>query len=85
MKGRRHGQLDVANLPQTRTRATHGDTPLLTDPQQEEPSHPEVVTHLDTLAGSDLELPLSGHDLGVDTRDLDPSVKTSALWIPNPT
>jgi len=56
-----------------------GDTPLLTDPQQEEPSHPEVVTHLDTLAGSDLELPLSGHDLGVDTRDLDPSVKTSAV------
>jgi hypothetical protein len=65
------------------TPETHGDTPLLTDPQQEEPSHPEVVTHLDTLTWSDLELPLGGHDLGVDTGDLDAGVKTSTLSVPN--
>jgi hypothetical protein len=40
-----------------------------------------VVTHLDTLTGSDLELPLSGHDLGVDSRDLDSGVKTSTLFV----
>jgi len=55
------------------------NTPFLTDPQQEESGHPEVVTHLDTLTGSDLELPLSGHDLGVDSRDLDSGVKTSTV------
>jgi hypothetical protein len=62
-----------------RTGPTHGDTPLFTDPQQEETSHPEVVAHLDTLTWSDLELPLGGHDLGVDTRDFDTGVQTSTL------
>jgi hypothetical protein len=38
-----------------------------------------VVAHLDTLARTDLELPLGGHDLGVDTRDLDAGVQTGSL------
>jgi len=55
------------------------DTPLLTDPQQQEPSHPQVITHGDSQTRSDLELPLSGHDLGVDSGDLDSSVQTSTV------
>lgn len=55
------------------------DAPLLTDAEKEETSHPEVVAELDALARTDLELPLGGHDLGVDTRDLDTSVETSTL------
>lgn len=55
------------------------DTPLFSDSEQEESSHPEVVSHLNTLARTDLELPLSGHDLGVDTRDLDTGIQTSSL------
>jgi hypothetical protein len=48
---------------------------LLGDTIQQEAGQPEVVTHLNTLAGADLELPLGGHDLGVGTRDLDTSVQ----------
>lgn len=55
------------------------DSPLLSDPEQEESGHPEVVTHLDTLTRADLELPLGGHDLGVDTGDLDTGVETGSL------
>jgi hypothetical protein len=38
-----------------------------------------VVTHLNTLARADLELPLTGHDLGVSTRDLDAGVKAGLV------
>jgi hypothetical protein len=38
-----------------------------------------VVTHLNTLARTDLELPLTGHDLGVGTRDLDAGVKAGLV------
>ena len=34
------------------------DAEVLCDPVQEVSPHPEVVTHLDALAGADLELPL---------------------------
>lgn len=57
------------------------DTPLLTDAEKKETGHPEVVSELDTLARTNLELPLGGHDLGVDTRDLDTSVETSTLYV----
>jgi len=33
----------------------------------------------DTLTGSNLELPLGGHDLGVNTGDLDSGVEASSL------
>ena len=55
------------------------DSPLFSDSEQEESGHPEMVSHLDTLTRTDLELPLSGHDFGVDTRDLDTGVETSSL------
>ncbi len=58
---------------------THGDTPLLTYAEKEESGHPEVVTELDAGARADLELPLRGHDLGVDTRDLDAGVQACSL------
>lgn len=55
------------------------DTPLFGDTDEEEASHPEVVTHGDALAGSDLELPLGRHDLGVDSGDVDASIEASAV------
>ena len=59
---------------------TYADTPLFTDTKQEETSHPQVVAHLDTGAGADLELPLRRHDLGIDTRDVDTGVQAGALF-----
>ena len=41
--------------------------------------HHEVVTHLKSEAGSDLVFPLSWHDLGVGTRDVDTGSKASAV------
>jgi hypothetical protein len=38
-----------------------------------------VVTHLDTLARADLELPLAGHDLGVGAGDLDTRVEAGLV------
>jgi len=58
---------------------THLDTPLLTDSEKEETSHPEVVTELDTLARANLELPLRRHDFGVDTGNPDTGVQACSL------
>jgi hypothetical protein len=55
------------------------DSPLLTDTEEEETGHPEVVAHVDTLARADLELPLRRHHLGVDTRDVDTGIQARAL------
>jgi len=55
------------------------DVPLLGKADEEVTGHPEVVTHLNTLARANLELPLGRHDLGVDTADLDPSVQADAV------
>lgn len=54
-------------------------TEVLGDASEEEAGSPEVVTHLDTLARADLELPLAGHDLGVGARDLDAGVKAGLV------
>jgi hypothetical protein len=43
------------------------------------PGHPELITHLNSLARSNLELPLGGHDLGVGARDLNACVKTGSV------
>ena len=59
--------------------AAHLDSPLLTDPEKQKSSHPKVISHLDTGARADLELPLGGHDLGVDTRDRHTGVQTCSL------
>lgn len=55
------------------------DTPLFGNADEQETGHPEVVTHRDTLAGTDLELPLGGHDFGVDTRNVDTSIQACAV------
>jgi hypothetical protein len=36
--------------------------------------HPEMITHLDSLTGTNLELPLRGHDFSVDSANLDSAV-----------
>ena len=55
------------------------DIPLLGKASEEVTGHPKMITHLDTLARSDLELPLGGHDLGVDAADLDAGVQTNTV------
>lgn len=55
------------------------DTPLFGDADEEVASHPEVITHGDTLARPDLEFPLRRHHLGVDTADVDAGVEASAI------
>ena len=55
------------------------DAPLLGDADEEIASHPEVVTHGDTLTWANLELPLGGHDLGVDAGDVDACVEARAV------
>jgi hypothetical protein len=55
------------------------DTPLLGKTDEEVTGHPKVVAHLNTLARTNLELPLGRHDLGVDTADLDPSIQADAV------
>lgn len=55
------------------------DAPLFGDALKEVAGHPEVVTHGDTLTRADLELPLGGHDLGVDAADVDTGVQACAV------
>ncbi len=49
------------------------------DTVEEEARKPEVITHLDTEARTNLELPLSRHDFGVGARNLDTSVQASLV------
>jgi hypothetical protein len=55
------------------------DTPLLGDANQEETCHPKMVTHGDAFTRTDLELPLTGHNLGIDTADVHARVETSTV------
>jgi len=55
------------------------DAPLLRNSDEEVASHPEVVTHGDALTWTDLELPLGGHNLSVDTTDVDAGVEASSV------
>lgn len=55
------------------------DAPHFGDTDQEVTSHPELITHGDTLARTDLEFPLRGHDLSVDSADSDASVEASTV------
>ena len=50
------------------------DTPLFGDANQEVTCDPEMITHGDAFTGTDLELPLGGHDLCIDTADVHASV-----------
>lgn len=55
------------------------DAPLLGDTNKQVASHPEVVTHGDTLTGANLELPLRRHDFRIDAGNVDTGVQTSAV------
>lgn len=55
------------------------DTPLLSNSNEEVSRNDKVVTHLDALAWANLELPLSWHDLSVDTRNVDTRVKAGSV------
>jgi len=46
---------------------------------EDEASHPEVISNLKTLAGTNLEFPLSGHDLSVGSADLHSSVEAGLV------
>lgn len=56
-----------------------GNGPLLADSDQEIPGHPEMISHVDTGARADLELPLTRHDFCVDTGDGDTGVETGSV------
>lgn len=55
------------------------DTPLLGNADEKIPSHPKMVTHVNTFARAYLEFPLRWHHFGVDATDIDTGIKTSAV------
>ena len=57
----------------------HLDVELFGDAGEEESGHPEMVSHVDTLAWADLELPLGRHDFGVDTADVHAGVEAGTV------
>lgn len=57
----------------------HLDTPLLGDTDEEVTGHPEVITHRDTLARPNLELPLSRHNFSVNTADVNTRIETRSV------
>jgi hypothetical protein len=57
----------------------HLDTPLFCNTDEEVTSHPELISHGDTVAGADLEFPLGRHNLSIDATNPDTSVEASAV------
>lgn len=55
------------------------DTPLLGNANQEVTCNPKVITHGNAFTGANLELPLSGHNLRVDTADVHAGIETSTV------
>jgi hypothetical protein len=55
------------------------NTELLGNTVEQETGHPEVVTHVNTGAGANLVLPLGGHDLSVDTGNVDAGVEAGTV------
>lgn len=55
------------------------DTEFFSNSDKKETGHPEMVTHGDAFARTDLEFPLGGHDFGVDTGDLYTGIETSTV------
>jgi len=55
------------------------DGESLSESVHEVTGNPEVVTDGDTQAGTNLELPLAGHNLSVDTSDLHTSVQAGSV------
>ena len=57
----------------------NGNTPFFSYTNQQESCHPQVISHILSLARTDLELPLRRHDFGVDSRDVDSSVEAGTV------
>ena len=55
------------------------DAKLLGNSVQQVSGHPQLIGHGDSLAGTNLVLPLGRHDLGVDSRDVDARVQTGSV------
>lgn len=55
------------------------DSPLLGNADEKVARHPEMVAHCDALARSDLELPLRGHHLRIDSGDVDTRIKAGPV------
>ena len=54
---------------------------FFSDSAEKIPSHPNLISGRNSDAGTNLEFPLSGHDLCVDSRDLNSSVEASLVVI----
>merc|ERR1712027_23222 len=54
-------------------------TKIFSDTLEEVSADPEVITHVNTLGGSHLVLPLSGHHLSIGSRHPDASIVVGAL------
>lgn len=52
-----------------------GDVEVLSDAVHDLPGHPQLVGHVDTVAGADLDLPLAAQHLRVGARDRDACVQ----------
>lgn len=57
----------------------HLGSKVLGNTVENEAGDPEVVPHLDTLAGTDLEFPLGRHDLSVCARDVNAGVEAGLV------
>ena len=55
------------------------DAEFLSNSLEEVSGHPEMISHFDSLAGTDLEFPLRWHNFGVDTADLDSGVQAGLV------
>ncbi len=51
------------------------DAEVLGDAVEQPAGHPQLVGHVERAERADLELPLAGHDLGVDARDAEAGVE----------
>ena len=57
----------------------HVNVVVLSDSAEQVASHPEMISHLQAQARTDLEFPLAGHDLAVRATDLDAGVEASLV------
>lgn len=55
------------------------DAPLFRNANKKIAGHPKVITHGNTLAGTDLEFPLRRHDLSIDAADVDACIETGTV------
>merc|ERR1719244_511438 len=54
-------------------------TKIFSNPLQGIPGHPEIITHINTLSGSNLVFPLGRHNLCIGSRDPNTSKQTGSV------